>query len=477
MSDTCDVAIIGAGPVGLSLANLLGKFGRKVILLEREAHGYSLPRAVTFDDEIMRLFQAIGLEDEIGAITEVGSDSQFLDGDGNVLVRWERPQEITPNGWYVNYRFHQPTLERVLRDALGRFASVETRFNAEVVDLQSNSDGVDVTLADGSSLTAAYVVGCDGGRSFTRKWLGGGSEDLGFHEPWLIVDLVLPEPEEDPDRKTTHYCGTARMGSKVYVGRDRKRWEFRLNEEDDPETVGTHEVAWDILKDWISPQEAEIERTAVYTFHSVLARNWGQDRVFIAGDAAHQTPPFMGQGMCAGIRDAANLAWKLDFALSDLGPDGLLATYQSERLTHARTLIELTMNMGRLINATASGITPEVADGEDGSQRMRLIRPVLGPGLEAGQTARRGELFAQVTLSDGRRLDDVQGMAFGLLAATISDEDRSAFEAAGIRVITDPALTEELAGSSAVLVRPDRAVMGEAQGDLSTLLPENWKVA
>jgi 3-(3-hydroxy-phenyl)propionate hydroxylase len=476
-----DVAVIGAGPVGALLANLLGQAGASVLLVDREDAAYHLPRAVALDDEAMRIFQSAGLRDEIAGIVQPGLGALFVDAAGKVLVHWERPLKVTENGYYLNYRFHQPTLETILRQGLARYGSVSCRWGWEVARLVDTGDAVRLVGTDGAEVQARYVVGCDGGRSMTRKAIDADLEDLGFHEDWLIADFVLPEPEAEPDRNTYHYCGTARMGSKVFVGDRRKRWEFRLNDDDDRATIGRPEAVWPMVADWITPTDAALERTAVYTFHSTLARRWRQGRVMIAGDAAHQTPPFMAQGMCAGLRDAANLGWKLAAVLRG-APRTLLDTYQSERRPHVREYIRLTIEMGRVINATRARISSEtVEDGEGGGQRMTQIRPEIGPGLAAGDADLRGRLNPQFVRPDGRRLDDVAGYR-AMLIATGPVDAQAAFEAAGIVVQAGgcPAADDWLAeqGAAAVLVRPDRAILGTVDrlARVPELLPASWRI-
>ena len=487
-SATFDVAIIGAGPVGTALANFLGLAGVRTILLDRQSEAYHLPRAVAFDDEAMRMFQVLGLADAVAEIAQPGLGAKFLDADGKVLVHWERPLKRTENGWYLNYRFHQPTLERILRSALQRFDCVETRWQTEVAALSQDEDGVDLALngPDGAdNLRARYVVGCDGGRSFTRHAIGAGNEDLGFHEDWLIVDFVLPAPEANPDRYTYHYCGTPRMGSKVFVGDRRKRWEFRLNDDDDRATIGTPDEVWPLVAGWITPDDATLERTAVYTFHSTLAESWRKGRVLIAGDAAHQTPPFMAQGMCAGLRDAGNLGWKLARVLQDAAPDALLDSYQSERRPHVREYIDLTIGMGEVINHTRARISGDtVADAAGGGQRMSQIRPILGPGVSAGDTGLRGHLFPQFDLDETGDFDDLTGYGLVLVlaaTATLPPALAGEFEAAGIDLFhsTDNAIERWMAeaGCAAVMVRPDKAILGHV-GDasqLEELLPKRWR--
>ncbi len=473
--DSFDVAIIGLGPVGGALANILGAYGIRTVVLERRPAAYHLPRAVAFDDEIMRIFQSLGLSDQMAAITAVGEGVDFVDADGNVLVTWPRPQVLSPNGWYVNYRFHQPALEQVLRDGMARYPHVSVRPGSEVTNIEQDSRGVTLTVArNGGSevgaVRAAFVVGCDGANSFTREAMGAEIDDLGFNEPWVVVDLMLRRERADLTRRSIHYCDPARSATYVFIGAGRRRWEFRLRPEDDPATITEPENVWRLLSNWITPGEAELERAVVYTFRSAVAMSWRRGRVMIAGDAAHLMPPFMGQGMCAGIRDAFNLGWKLDRVIKRGSALDLLDTYQSERDAHVRAFIELTVQMGRVINTTADALAAgNVVESGEGRQKISQLRPALGPGLKAGTSALTGHLFPQPRLPSGERLDDRIG---GRWALIVGNEHRNSMPAGiagrageeGIAVIAEesPELREwfESSGLAAVVLRPDRYILG-----------------
>ena len=435
-----DIAIVGLGPVGAVLANLLGRVGLRVDVFERDRAAYALPRAVHFDDEVMRVFQAVGLAEAIAAGTHVSPGTLFVDRGGRVMLDWSRRMEEGPQGWHESYRFHQPTLEGVLRAGLERFAHVRVRLGHEV--------------GDPEALDARYVVGCDGARSGVRDAIGGGSEDLGFHERWLVIDLVLKRPRPDLGDYTRQFCDPVRPATYVRTTGNRRRWEIRVEEGegDDVETV------WRLLARWIGPEDAEIERAAVYTFHATVARRWRRGRLFIAGDAAHQTPPFMGQGMCAGIRDAANLAWKLEAVLRGGAPDTLLDSYASERMPHVRDYVELAVRMGRLLNATGTEdmVSAAAARGEC-TDRMESIRPRLGPGLHRGESALAGRPGPQPRLADGRRLDDAIGLGPVLLL-----REPAAVESCGIPAVAAGADWLDAHGLAAALLRPDRYVFGVA---------------
>ncbi|WP_029005265.1 bifunctional 3-(3-hydroxy-phenyl)propionate/3-hydroxycinnamic acid hydroxylase [Azorhizobium doebereinerae] len=482
-----DIVIVGLGPVGATLANLLGMQGLSTLVLERETEAYHLPRAVHFDDEVMRVFQTIGLAEAIAPSTRLNPGMRFVDADGALLMDWPRPQEIGAQGWHASYRFHQPDLERTLRDGLKRFACVTVQARCDAFAFEQDRDGVTVRYEDLGTgrlcrARARYVVGCDGARSLVRRFIGASMDDLGFHERWLVVDVVLRRPKPTLGDHTIQYCTPARPATYVRGPGDRRRWEITVLPEEDSRAVVHPQKVWSLLAPWLSPDEAELERAAVYTFHSAVARQWRSGRLLLAGDAAHQTPPFMGQGMCSGIRDVANLAWKLKAVVDGRAGDTLLDTYQSERGPDARAYIETAVRLGGLINTcgTEAALNAAFRDA-DGVVRIRSRVPRLGPGLATGHVDLAGTRIAQPRLGDGRRLDDAVGYGFALLAADrlwagASEHARQRFEEAGIAVVTEadcPDLTALLgaAGAAALLMRPDRYVAGAArdEGDLAAL--------
>ena len=407
-----DIAIIGAGPVGLLLANLLGQRGHSVLVLEKQPLPYPMPRAIHFDGETMRAFQSAGLADQVLEHTHIGKGMLFRDSKGTTLIDWSRDQTPGPMGWHESYRFHQPALEQVLRDGLGRFANVTLQTGAEAIRLGQNNDAAVIGLSNDTVTEARYVIGCDGTGSFTRQALGIGLHDLGFQERWLVVDVLANTPAADLGDHSIQFCDPNAPATYVRGIANRRRWEMRLPA-DTPETPETPETltdaqVWQHLSRWITPNDATLERAAVYTFRSRIANSWRQGRILLAGDAAHQMPPFMGQGMCAGLRDAANLGWKFSAVLNGAG-DTLLNSYQSEREANARAFIAKSVALGQLINQTATGTLP--------TGRMRSIWPDLGPGL-GPRDGIGGTLAPQVTNADGQRADDMAGGGFYILSAT-----------------------------------------------------------
>lgn len=454
-----DAAVIGFGPVGATLAHLLAQQGLSVLVLDREAAAYHLPRAVHFDDEVMRVFQGIGLDQVILPHTRVSPGMRFVDARGHLLLDWSRPSGVGPQGWHASYRFHQPALEEVLREALAKRAGVTVETSTEVVDAAPDAQGVTLRLAQGGTRRARWAIGCDGANSRIRGLIGGGLEDLGFAERWLVADLILRRPRPDLGDHSVQFCDPGRPATYVRGVGERRRFEITLRDgELEGGSAGAAD-AWPLLARWITPEDAVLERAAVYTFRSAVARRWRAGRLLIAGDAAHLTPPFMGQGMCAGIRDAANLAWKLARVQRGQASETLLDSYQAERAPHARAFIEGAIRLGGLINTRAMA----AALGDDGLEpgapaRMHTPAPALG-----GFTPPLGRPAPQPVLADGTRLDDRVGPRFALLlrpdvAGSLDAAMMDALAARGAALVADAALDAWLGplGAAAALVRPDR---------------------
>ena len=481
-----DVVIVGLGPVGATLANLLGICGVRTLVLEREARTYHLPRAVHFDDECMRVFQTIGLAEDILPHVILSPGMRFVDADGRLILEWSRPEQPTPMGWNLSYRFHQPDLEDVLINGLRRWPHVAVCNRCDVFALDEDEHGVRVRYEDLSNgqlaeIRAGYVVGCDGARSLVRRFIGSGMEDLGFHERWLVIDVLLKRGRLDLGDYSIQHCDPRRPATYVRGTGNRRRWEITVHPNEDAQAVTQPAKVWELLSPWIAPDDAEIERAAVYTFHSVIARQWRSDRLLLAGDSAHQTPPFLGQGMCAGIRDAANLAWKLSDIVRGRAGASLLDTYQSERSPHVREFIELAIRLGGVINTKAveAGLAAGEAP-ENAPVRLEVRKPLLGPGLGIGDLPLAGHLAPQFTLADGRRSDDRTGYANVLLVGSIAglcQAARTALTQAGVEMLTNTDAEDVGRWLSehdvkAALIRPDRYVRGAVrdEADLDRLI-------
>jgi 3-(3-hydroxy-phenyl)propionate hydroxylase len=404
-----DVAIVGYGPVGALLANLLGQAGLRVEVFERDREIYNLPRAVHFDGEVMRIFQSVGLAERIAATTRTSSKGMhFVNAEGRTLMVRRGIDGPGPHGWAGNWYFHQPELEAIFRAGAARFDNVTIHLGCEVGSVDE--------------LDARFVVGCDGARSLVRQAIGSKQHDLGLHQPWLVVDLLCdpasPQVQALPDY-TIQLCDPARPMTVVHVGGQRRRWEIMLMPGDDAARLTEPAIFWPMMARWLRPEDAELERAAVYTFHSLVQEGWRKGRLLLAGDACHQTPPFLGQGMCAGMRDAANLAWKLAAVLHGEAPEALLDTYESERLPHVRTFIELAVKLGAILQET----DPALAAKRDarfaaGAEMFDFPQPQLGPGARKDGPPPLGTIFPQPRLPDGRLMDDATGARFAIVGDT-----------------------------------------------------------
>lgn len=487
-----DVAIVGYGPVGAVLANLLGQAGLDVVVIEPTLDVYHLPRAAHFDDEVMRVFQGIGLAEAVLPHTTPVLGMDFVTAAGEVLFGFASKDRPRRHGWEGDYMFHQPGLERALRAGVERFGTVDVRLGHEVVGLEPGGDveGLDQrptasnrrhieadavelrvrAVATGAETTvcARFVVGCDGARSFVRRSLGIGLDDQGFDQPWLVVDAILHDDAvcELPER-VLQICDPARPGTFVPMPGKHRRWELMSMGEAAEELLEPETIA-ELLEPWVTVGvDVDIERAAVYSFHALVAEEWRRGRVLLAGDAAHQMPPFLGQGMCSGIRDAVNLAWKLEMILDGHAGEGLLDTYQPEREPHVRAITELAVSLGDILQTT----DPELARARDegfrsgGGAAPEAGLPPLGGDLWFGHGPSVGRPFPQPVC--GADADLGAGWAVvGPLA------NRAGIEALGGTVVPRD-------DGPTVIVRPDRytyaevtteAELGEAMASLHEAL-------
>ena len=407
-----DVVIVGFGPTGGTLANLLALQGFSILIIEKEKSFYPLPRAVHFDDEIMRVFQTIGITDKFLKHTIINKGTKFVNSKNQVVLDWPRPRSITENGWYPSYRFHQPDLERKLRRRLKDFKKVSIMQNTKVNSLKEEKNLVKMCIENInnnkiSEIRAKYIIGCDGARSTIRKQIKAKFQNLGFTQKWAVVDLILKKNKKELPDRTIQYSNSKRPATYCRNVGKRRRWEFAINNAESEKKVLSNSYIWNFLKPWLKPSEALMERKTIYTFQSAISKKWKKGRVFLAGDAAHLMPPFMGQGMCAGVRDASNLAWKIAYCLKNNHSEKLLNTYQSERYSNVIEYIKTTVKMGEFVNAVGtSNITGEVSSTQNGQKSMKSIKPKLGKGLGKINDKNRGKIFPQFKLKNGKSLDN-----------------------------------------------------------------------
>ncbi len=343
-----DIAIVGAGPTGLTLANLLGGMGVSVVVIERNLATVQEPRAVSIDDESMRTMQAIGLADAVEAIVARGYGSRYLSPSQNLFLTVE--PTARDFGFDKRNAFQQPELEAVLRGGLERYAHVTQMFGWEMQSFSQECNEVSLEVQDPGGavrkVTARYMVACDGGRSPTRGKLGIELAGSTFAERWLIVDLVRTE---NRFRHTEVYCDPARPCISLPGPDNIRRYEFMLHLGEDEKAATDETFVRNLLADVGPDRDCAFSRVQVYTFHARLAKRWRSGNIFLAGDAAHLTPPFAGQGMNGGVRDAQNLAWKLAEAVRGPFSDTFLDSYETERKPHAWEMITLALMMGRVM--------------------------------------------------------------------------------------------------------------------------------
>jgi 3-(3-hydroxy-phenyl)propionate hydroxylase len=492
------VVIVGAGPTGLAAAILLAQYGVACTVLERWPDIYPGPRAVHLDDEVYRILARMGLGDAFAAISRAAAGLRLLDPDLGLLAEFPRDAAVGRHGFPSANMYDQPDLERLLRDRAAALELVTVRGAVEVTGLdRSSPDRVGVELHDridgrAHRIAARYVLGCDGANSVVRQAVGGRVRDLGFAQRWLVVDVRSPH---DLGRwgGVHQVCDPQRAATYMQIGADRHRWEFRLRDHESVETFRDLARLAELLTPWTGVEalgDLEVVRVAEYTFRAQLADRWRVGRVFLLGDAAHLTPPFIGQGLGAGQRDAMNLAWKLASVLGGSMPDAVLDSYPVEREPHVRDLIRIAVALGRAM--TQGGRAGDVA------RRMIVPRLHLVPGLRRrvtdsaspplrssalvqrrGPGSLAGTLAPNVVLEGGCRFDDLVAGRFALVTTvtpTPAQRDR-VDDAGAVVVLTAP--TDELGRwlrrwrARGAVVRPDGTVLaaGRSVGRLYAQLP------
>jgi 3-(3-hydroxy-phenyl)propionate hydroxylase len=481
------VLVVGAGPVGLTAANLLGSLGVSVLVVERNPTTSDDAKAISLDDESLRTLQFAGVDEAVYPIIVPGTGTRYFGRDGRPLVH-ARGAGAFRLGHPFKNPFAQPDLERVLRGELRRWPNAEVRFGTRLTALSQLDHRVRARLetdTGAEEVDVAWVLGCDGGRSTVRDLCAIPMRGTSFPEVWLVVD-TLADPH---DQRYGMHHGDPNRPHVIVAGRDRRcRYEFRLHDgECEPGTPPPFDLVRRLIEPYRSITPDQVERAVAYRFHALLADRLRAGRCFLLGDAAHMMPPFAGQGLNSGVRDAANLCWKLADVVAGRAGDALLNTYDAERRPHAQATIDLSVRLGRIVMTTSrrrAWLRDQLIRAAMHSRRGRryLTEMRYRPDLRitAGAVAHLdgaaqplvGTLLPQPLILHGddhrnRLLDDVLGPNWSLLGV---DVDEGAWEPATVALPPDGVRVDVVRGDRAPRPRGGRLAIADADGRLDALL-------
>lgn len=438
-----DVIIAGGGPTGVMAANILGKYGLKTIVFDKLKDIYPNPRAAVIDDDIARIIQFAGLEEEILKLSTVSKGYKFLNQQRTPMFGFKRVEGNTSNGYPTTLVIRQPLIEEVLRSGLKQNENVTMFSNHEVLDVEEHNDLVTVKVKDlaakeEKTFQAKYVIAADGARSKIRECLGIEREDMNFNHPWLIVDIKAPKELNLPNINQ-QFCHPSRAATCIYLGNDMYRWEIALHEYETQSTYKTDESIKELLSNWMNTEDITVDRKIIYVFRSLLAKQGRKGRIFLAGDSAHQMPPFLGQGLSSGIRDVMNICWKIAHILKYDFSESILDSYEEERLPHVEKIMRHAVLLGEIIQTN----NQEIADFRDRlfnylnsipnvkealNNLAKAASPIgIGfhhPTIKSDETT----LFPQttVTLADGTQAksDNVIGNRFAMVVSANVSENK-----------------------------------------------------
>ncbi len=485
-TDTYDVAVIGYGPTGATAANLLGRLGLKVLVIERDPDIYGRARAISTDDEVMRIWQSVGLAERLQRDMLPDRPLNFVDAKGVPFI----DLKIEPRGTgHPPQQFlYQPAVDRVLREGVQRFADVDVLLEHECLRVLPTGDEVELMLVDLRSDTikrarASYVIAADGGSSPTRGQLGVGYAGRTYSERWVVIDTKVLNTWDGHDRLRFH-CNPARPTVDCPTPLGHHRWEYPARACEDERTLLDEAEIWKVLGDQgITPEHVKILRAVIYSHHVRTADRWRVGRIFLAGDAAHAMPPWIGQGMSAGVRDAANLCWKLAAVINGQAPESLLDSYQTERKPHVTETTRRACMVGRIIterNPAFAAVRNHVLRvlsripglNARSQQQMWIPDARYADGFfAAGGHRAIGWQIPQPWVADEQgatvRLDDILGGRWAIVHTGAVPAGTTTWTELGVPVIRidEPALLRWLRvkKASAVVLRPDGFIYAAAE--------------
>ena len=479
-----DIAICGYGPVGSTFAGLMGKLGHKVLVIDRNIGPSPTARAINTDGEQLRTFDRLGIAEKVVENSTEVHRVHFGDANLNPIQTIEQPVGVSAMGWPNQVLFYQPELEGFIRASVESENNIVIKEGTELLSFDDTTEGVTLNCKNSEcdlTFFSKYLIGCDGASSFVRRELDVDLEDFEYNQEWLVCDAHLTKKINIPDKEAMQVCDPKRPGTYVPGRRGHLRFEFKKMPGEDSKELEKEENVWKLLKPWINENNAKLERAQVYSFHACIAETWRKGNVLIAGDAAHQMPPFMGAGMGTGIRDITNISWKLDLLLKNKAKEGILDTYQKERHSHAKWTIAQTVTIGQVIEGFCAAAEGKEYEPKGPSYDVNF--PHIPSGIYSDPADMiTGVPIPQPVLSKSNKkemLDRIINGNFAVLTQEsnldLTDKSKSIIDLLDIKLVTiepdedtEERLKTVFEKYKAVLVRPDKYTYGGVE-DLSCL--------
>ena len=479
-----DIAICGYGPVGSTFAGLMGKLGYKVLVIERNIGPSPTARAINTDGEQLRTFDRLGIAEKVVENSTEIHCVHFGDANLNPIQTIEQPVGVSAMGWPNQVLFYQPELEGFIRASVESENNIVIKEGTELLSFDDSDEGVYLYCKDSKgdlTFFSKYLIGCDGASSFVRRELDVDLEDFEYNQEWLVCDAHLTKKINIPEKEAMQVCDPKRPGTYVPGRRGHLRFEFKKMPGEDSNELEKDENVWKLLKPWINKDNAELERAQVYSFHACIAETWRKGNVLIAGDAAHQMPPFMGAGMGTGIRDVTNISWKLDLLLKNKANERILDTYQEERHSHAKWTIAQTVTIGQVIEGFCAAAEGKEYEPKGPSYDVNFPHIPAGIYSDPADMITGVPIPQPILIKDNKKemLDKMINENFAILAQEsnldLTEKAKTIVDLLGIKLITmdsyedsEERLKTVFAKYKAVLIRPDKYTYGGVE-DISSL--------